>query len=1167
MAITSAQQEVLKIVVGLFNAVPGKSNFDGLSALVDEGMTSLQIAEALDDIPLFVNDIVGSASTIPAKVAILMNNFGLSTAGDLNPNSAASQANAYFTLRLGEGAQFGTIVNEAVQYLSAATVPAEFANTVTLLNNKATVSEYYSVTKGLQASTLAELQQILSKVTATSDVSTPEKIDALIAQATDSVAPEATAATFDYVENATDATVLGTVAATDNVGVTGFEIVSGNDSSFFAIDASGKITLTAAGVASAANDFEADPNSVTLGVVALDVAGNRSAAVDVILNETDVDDVAPAIDIDNPASISGSTITMNFNEALKSGSIPAGTSFTVLQGSTAIGVNSVTVSGSSVTLGLSSAPTDAVTVSYVAPSTNPLQDAQGNKVADISALNADIDTAAPTLVSSTPADNIVDVAVADNIVLTFSEPIKAGTGDIKIVSSTGADDRTISITDPQVAISGNTVTINPTTDLSPGLDYSIQMAVGVLKDNSDLDFAGLIGATALNFTTVQPVTERLTSSSDIKSGNVFDGSLDILSGQSVETLTAGDRLTATGSNTALNAAIQEYAHSVLPLKLTGIETVNVSATTLLPTGAAAGAPTLNLANADTSTKNFSISGQVQNFTLTNIPNVISAMGITAAGNGADFTGTFASTALAGASDSTTLTLNQLTGGATPAANATDVTLQPSSAGSGFETLNIISSGGVPNNLRSLTDGNGTSLGTVNFSGSQNLWITNALDDTVTTVNASGTSPMTGNLVVTVGAASGNVATTGGSGDDTLTYAGTYNTSDVINGGADTAAFTTDGLVAQKDTLSLTNATAIVTAKQTNVSNIETIQVSNALNGALNLTHFGAVNAKLTGGLGAASTITYTSGTGGLVIDTTDTGANTLGITMSGSATTDTLNVDIKNADMGAAFTTTGVETVNLRSMIGEDGTVADGGANTATAITLTDTAATETLNISGDQAFTLTGAVTANVINAGSMSGAFTMAASTVATGGAQITGGSGNDTLCGSGVNDIITGGAGNDRIIGSGNQGALVANQADLLTGGAGVDTFVFYDTLAGAATVSNATNVTLTQITDFVAGTDKIALITGGPATSVNLNTAQTISTAANAGAIITGMTALTTGSVVAGALQAAVVTVSGGAAAGTYLYVNDTTAGLSATNDMLINITGVSGTITSSDFVFA
>lgn len=1165
MAITSTQQEVLKIVVGLFNAVPGKSNFDGLSALLDGGMTSLQVAEALDDIPLFVNDIIGNAATVPAKVAILMNNFGLSTAGDLNPNSAASQANAFFTARIEGGATFGAIVDEAVQFLSTGSVPAEFADTAALLNNKAAVAEYYSVTKGLSASTLEGLQQIISKVTATTDVSTPAALDNVIAQATDGVAPEATAATFDYVENATDATVLGTVAATDNVGVTGFEIVSGNDSSFFAIDASGKITLTAAGVASAANDFEADPNSVTLGVVALDAAGNQSAAVDVILNETDVDDIAPAIDVDNPASISGSTITMNFDEALKAGSIPAGTSFTVLQGSTVISVNTVTVSGSSVALGLSSAPTAAVTVSYVAPGANALQDAKGNKVADISALDAEIDTAAPTLVSSTPVDNIVDVAVGENIVLTFSEPVKAGTGNIKIVSSTGADDRTISITDSQVTISGNTVTINPTTDLSPGLDYSIQIAAGVLKDNSDLEFAGLIGATALNFTTVQPVTERLTSSSDIKSGNVFDGSLDILSGQSVETLTAGDRLTATGSNTALNVAIQEYVHSVLPLKLTGIETVNVSATTLLPTGAAAGAPTLNLANADTSTKNFSISGQVQNFTLTNIPNVISAMGITAAANGADFTGTFASTALAGASDSTTLTLNQMTGGATPAANATDVTLQPSAAGSGFETLNIVSSGGVPNNLRSLTDGNGTSLATVNFSGSQNLWITNALDDTVTTVNAGGTSPMTGNLVVTVGAASGNVTATGGSGDDTLTYGATYNTSDVINGGADTAVFTTGGLVAQKDTLSLTNATAIVTAKQTNVSNIETIQVSDALNGALNLTHFGAVNAKLTGGLGGASTITYTSGTGGLVIDTADTGA-ALGITMSGSATTDTLNVDIKNADM-LAFTTTGVETVNLRSLIGEDGTVADVSANTATTITLTDTAATETLNISGDQAFTLSGAVTANVINAGSMSAAFTMAASTVATGGAQITGGSGNDTLFGSGVNDIITGGAGNDRIIGSGNQGALVANQADLLTGGAGVDTFVFYDTLAGAATVSNATNVNLTQITDFVAGTDKIALITGGPATTVNLNTAQTISTAADAAAIITGMTALGSASAPAGILQAVVITVSGGAAAGTYLYVNDTTAATDPTNDLLINITGVSGTITSSDFVFA
>ena len=63
-------------------------------------------------------------------------------------------------------------------------------------------------------------------------------------------------------------------------------------------------------------------------------------------------------------------------------------------------------------------------------------------------------------------------------------------------------------------------------------------------------------------------------------------------------------------------------------------------------------------------------------------------------------------------------------------------------------------------------------------------------------------------------------------------------------------------------------------------------------------------------------------------------------------------------------------------------------------------------------------------------------------------------------------------------------------------------------------------------------------------------------------ITAIAASTAG----GALSASIVTVSAGARAGTYLYVNDATGGVSAAADMLVNITGISGTLTASDFVF-
>ncbi|MEL0169401.1 MAG: cadherin repeat domain-containing protein, partial [Pseudomonadaceae bacterium] len=112
----------------------------------------------------------------------------------------------------------------------------------------------------------------------------------------DEVAPTITGGqAFTYAENQSSGYEIGTVAASDNVDVTGFEIVSGNDNGYFAIDADGKITLTAAGAAAAANDYESLPNGFTLNVRARDAAGNWSTGVDVSITVTDLDEVAPTI--------------------------------------------------------------------------------------------------------------------------------------------------------------------------------------------------------------------------------------------------------------------------------------------------------------------------------------------------------------------------------------------------------------------------------------------------------------------------------------------------------------------------------------------------------------------------------------------------------------------------------------------------------------------------------------------------------------------------------------------------------------------------------------------------------------------------------------------------------------------------------------------------------
>jgi predicted extracellular nuclease/Ca2+-binding RTX toxin-like protein len=120
-------------------------------------------------------------------------------------------------------------------------------------------------------------------------------------------------------------------------------------------------------------------------------------------------------------------------------------------------------------------------------------------------VEAGADITAPVLVSSVPADDAGHVGTGGDIVLTMSEPVQKGTGDILI--KLAADDslvQSIDITSGAVAIAGNTVTINPPADLAAGTAYYVEIAPSAIKDLAGNDYAGLSGSSALNFTTAQP---------------------------------------------------------------------------------------------------------------------------------------------------------------------------------------------------------------------------------------------------------------------------------------------------------------------------------------------------------------------------------------------------------------------------------------------------------------------------------------------------------------------------------------------------------------------------------------------------------------------------------------------------------------------------------------
>nr|WP_176649635.1 hypothetical protein [Duganella sp. SG902] len=79
-----------------------------------------------------------------------------------------------------------------------------------------------------------------------------------------------------------------------------------------------------------------------------------------------------------------------------------------------------------------------------------------------------------------------------------------------------------------------------------------------------------------------------------------------------------------------------------------------------------------------------------------------------------------------------------------------------------------------------------------------------------------------------------------------------------------------------------------------------------------------------------------------------------------------------------------------------------------------------------------------------------------------SLTGGGGNDALNGLAGNDTLTGNAGNDKLLGGDGNDVLAGGDGnDTLTGGNGADSFVL------------AAKTGVDVVTDFVSGTDKLAL----------------------------------------------------------------------------------------------
>ena len=185
------------------------------------------------------------------------------------------------------------------------------------------------------------------------------------------------------------------------------------------------------------------------------------------------------------ARVSGNSLVLVYNEALDRGSVPAASAYSVVVDS-APGVppSSVAVDGARITLTLSTAAAsgDTVTVTYTKPSTNPLQDAAENDVAQLTnqtvANNTSATNAQPVFSSTAASYNVAEntgngmnvgstQSFSDTDTLTFallgpdasSFNIDTSTGQIKTSAALDFEGRptynvVVSVSDSMTAVGG-----------------------------------------------------------------------------------------------------------------------------------------------------------------------------------------------------------------------------------------------------------------------------------------------------------------------------------------------------------------------------------------------------------------------------------------------------------------------------------------------------------------------------------------------------------------------------------------------------------------------------------------------------------------------------------------------------------------------------------------
>ncbi|WP_265285793.1 SwmB domain-containing protein, partial [Verminephrobacter aporrectodeae] len=417
--------------------------------------------------------------------------------------------------------------------------------------------------------------------------------------AADTTAPVFSSATVtgnQLVLTYTEANTLDGAALTGNAGFT-VNTAAGATAitvSSAVVNATAKtVTLTLSRTVAATETVTVSYTKPESGAVVQDAAGNDAVnfSSQAVTHGTPSDTTAPVI---NTAVVTGDKLVLSYTEegSLDAVNTAAASAFAVSSaGNATISVNSVAVSGKTVTLTLSRAvtSTETLTVSYTKPTgNNVVQDAAGNDAVSFS--NQTVTHGTPTPSDTTAPVLNTAVVIGNQLVLSYTDDGNLDATNTAAASAfavNSAGNAVISVS--RVAVSGKTVTLTLSRPVTSAETLTVSYTKPTSGDNVVQDAAG---NDAVSFSN-QTVTHRTRSDTTapvintaVVTGNQLvltyteAGTLDgaALAGNAGFTVNTAAGATAITVSSAVVNATDKTVTLTLSRAVAATETVSVSYT-------------------------------------------------------------------------------------------------------------------------------------------------------------------------------------------------------------------------------------------------------------------------------------------------------------------------------------------------------------------------------------------------------------------------------------------------------------------------------------------------------------------------------------------------------------------------------------------------------------